>query len=259
MASHLSTDKPPPREFIRFLIGPASLAMVAMILLQELFGAGTTWLVILIARDIADGHIALPMFGWIVVVQSASYFAGAASWVYAERAGFRAHARYVLHFAQANRHQTGLLHDADAREGAEPFLTSEAFQISFNLIYDLQFDCRLVFNLLFNALVFGIEIDAALPAAYLLAFLLLTTIQWSLRKPLANAYLHNQGMTNRMTARTYNAWDNVTSGNRYNLRLWQHDFRTRWDHALAAQVRAILMREGWSATSGVIALMLAAA
>jgi ABC-type transport system involved in cytochrome bd biosynthesis fused ATPase/permease subunit len=77
-----------------------------------------------------------------------------------------------------------------------------------------------------------------------------------LRKPLASAYLHNQSMTNRMTARTYNAWDNVTAGNRHNLQLWQRDFRARWDQALAAQVRAILMREGWSAASGVIALLI---
>lgn len=250
------SDKPPPREFIRFLIGPASIAMVAMILLQELLGAGTTWLVIQIARDIADGHVALPMFGWIVLVQSAAYFAGAASWLFAERAGFSAYARYVLRFAQANRHQSALLHDTDSREGTEPFLTSEAFQISFNLIYDLQFDCRLIFNLLFNAIVFGLEIDAALPAAYALAFVILATLQWSLRKPLASAYLHNQSMTNRMTARTYNAWDNVTAGNRHNLHLWQRDFRARWDQALAAQVRAILMREGWSAASGVIALLI---
>jgi hypothetical protein len=243
MLSPSITHKPPPREFIRFLVGPASLTMVGMILLQELFGAGTTWLVIQIARDIADGHTALPMFGWIVLVQSASYFAGAASWIFAERAGFSAYARYVLRFAQANRHRTALLHDTEAREGTEPFLTSEAFQISFNLIYDLQFDCRLLFNLLFNAIVFGLEIDAALPAAYALAFVILAALQWSLRKPLANTYLHNQGMTNRMTARTYNAWD-VMTGNRHNLHLWQRDFRARWDQALAAQIRATLMREG---------------
>jgi hypothetical protein len=40
------------------------------------------------------------------------------------------------------------------------------------------------------------------------------------------------------------------------LRLWQRDFRKRWGQALAAQVRAILMCEGWSAVSGVIALMI---
>lgn len=256
MLSVSAERAPAPREFLRFLVGPASFAMVAMILLQELLGAGTTWLVIQIARDIADGHVALPVFGWIVVVQSLSYFAGAASWLFAERAGFAAYARYVLRFAQANRHQTALLHDAEAREGTEPFLTGEAFQISFNLIYDIQFDLRLAFNLLFNAIVFGLEIDAALPAAYAAAFVILAALQWFLRKPLARAYLHNQGMTNRMTARTYNAWDNVTSGNRHTLRLWQRDFRERWNQALSAQVRAILMREGWSAVSGVIALVI---
>lgn len=250
------SNRPPPREFIRFLLGPATATMIGLILLEKLLGAGATWLVIQIARDIADGHAALPVFGWLIVVQSVSYFAGAASWLFAERAGFTAYARYVLRFAQANRHQTALLHDSKAREETEPFLTGEAYQISFNLIYDLQFDCRLLFNLLFNAAVFGIAIDAALPTAYLLAFVILATLQWSLRKPLAHAYLINQAMTNRMTARTYNVWDNVTTGNRYNLRLWLRDFRARWDQALTAQIRAILLREGWSAASGVIALII---
>jgi len=59
-----------------------------------------------------------------------------------------------------------------------------------------------------------------------------------------------------MTARTYNAWDNVFSGNRYNFAIWHRDFRQRLQNALVAQIRAILLREGWSAVSGMIALVL---
>jgi hypothetical protein len=92
--------------------------------------------------------------------------------------------------------------------------------------------------------------------AFAAAFVVLGILQWFLRKPLAEAYLHNQRMTNRMTARTYNAWDNVFSGNRYNFALWHSDFRQRLGEALAAQVRAIMLREGWSAVSGLIALVL---
>ena len=81
-------------------------------------------------------------------------------------------------------------------------------------------------------------------------------MHWSIRKPIAAAYLRNQQMTNRMTARTYNAWDNVTTGNHYNFSIWYKDFRSRWQDALSAQIRAIMMREGWSAASGVIALVI---
>ena len=42
-----------PRDFFRFVIGPAVFAMLAMILLQEFCSAATTWLVIKIARDMA--------------------------------------------------------------------------------------------------------------------------------------------------------------------------------------------------------------
>ena len=243
-----------PRDFLRFLLGPAIFAMMAMILIQEACSAATTWLVIIIAREIGENTLVPLNFAWIVLAQTLAYLAGAVSWIFAERAGFGAYARYMLHFARSNRHQTELLGDAEAREATEPFLTSETFHVGFELIFTLQFHLRLFFQLLFNALVLGLEIDAGLPAAFAVAFVVLAALQWSLRKPLAAAYLANQKMTNRMTARTYNAWDNIFSGNRYNFTLWHRDFKQRLQAALVAQVRAILMREGWSAVSGLIAL-----
>ena len=230
--------------------------MLAMIVLQEACSAATTWLIIAIAREITQETVAASNFGWIVVAQTVSYLAGAVSWIFAERAGFAAYSRYMLHFARQNRYQTALLGDSAAREACEPFLTSETFHVCFELIFTLQFHLRLFFQLLFNSLVLGVAIDAGLPAAFAAAFVILATLQWFLRKPLAAAYLHNQRMTNRMTARTYNAWDNVFSGNRYNFRIWHRDFRQRIVAALAAQIRAILLREGWSAISGLIALLL---
>ena len=245
-----------PRDFLRFLIGPALLAMLAMILIQEFCGAATTWLVIRIAREISEETVTAGNFGWIVVAQTVSYLAGAVSWIFAERAGFGAYSRYMLYFARHNRYQTALLGDSAAREATEPFLTSETFHVCFELIFTVQFHLRLFFQLLFNSLVLGVAIDAGLPTAFAAAFIVLATLQWFLRKPLAAAYLHNQRMTNRMTARTYNAWDNIFTGNRYNFSLWHRDFRQRLGDALGAQVRAILLREGWSAVSGLIALVL---
>ena len=245
-----------PRDFFRFVIGPAVFAMLAMILLQEFCSAATTWLVIKIARDITEETVSAGLFAWIIAAQTVSYLASAVSWIFAERAGFGAYSRYMLHFARHNRFQTALLGDTGAREQSEPFLTSETFHVCFELIFTLQFHLRLFFQLLFNSLVLGVEIDAGLPLAFAAAFVVLAVLQWFLRKPLAAAYLHNQRMTNRMTARTYNAWDNIFSGNRYNFGLWHRDFRQRLAAALAAQIRAILLREGWSAVSGLIALVL---
>jgi ABC-type transport system involved in cytochrome bd biosynthesis fused ATPase/permease subunit len=243
-------------DFLRFLLGSAFFAMVGLVIVQELFGAATTWLVIRLARDILDEHVTATDFVAIVVTQTLSYVAGAISWIYAERCGFGAFGKYMLHFAGSNRFQTALLGDSKAREQTEPFLTGETFRVCFDLMYDLQFYLRLFFNLVFNAAVLGMEIDAGLPVAYAGAFVLLVFLQWCLRKPLAGAYLHNQRMTNRMTARTYNAWDNIFTGNRYNFFLWHRDFRERLQMALSAQIRAILAREGWSAVSGIIALVI---
>ena len=178
-----------PRDFLRFLLGPAIFAMLAMILIQEACSAATTWLVIIIAREIGENTLVPLNFAWIVLAQTLAYLAGAVSWIFAERAGFGAYARYMLHFARSNRHQTELLGDAEAREATEPFLTSETFHVGFELIFTLQFHLRLFFQLLFNALVLGLEIDAGLPAAFAVAFVVLAALQWSLRKPLAAAYL----------------------------------------------------------------------
>ena len=241
------------RDFLRFLAGPAIIGMLAMILLQELGSATSTWLVIRIAREITQERLSVGDFGWIVVAQTISYLAGTFSWIFGERAGFGAYSRYMLYFARQNLARTALLGDTEARERTEPFLTSETFHVCFELIYTVQFHLRVFFQLLFNL---GIEIDGGLPAAFTVAFLVLAGLQWFLRKPLADSYLNNQRMTNRMTARTYNAWDNVFSGNRYNFSFWHRDFRQRLADALSAQVRAIVLREGWSAASGVIALLL---
>jgi ABC-type bacteriocin/lantibiotic exporter with double-glycine peptidase domain len=79
-------------------------------------------------------------------------------------------------------------------------------------------------------------------------------IQWFVRKPVARAYANNQRQTNRLTAHTYNAWDNIFSGNRYNFRLWHATFKERLRDALAAQIKSIMAREGLSTISGIIAL-----
>lgn len=245
-----------PQDFLRFFLGGSALAMLLLIIAQEACGAATTWLVIEIARDITEEHVSADGFIAIVFTQTVSYLAGAVSWIYAERAGFMAFARYMRHFARHNRYQTALLAESSTREQIEPFLTSETFDICFDLVYNLQFYLRLFFQLLLNSLVLGIQIDTGLPLSFAAVFVVLMLLQWHLRKPLAAAFLTNQRLTNRMRARTYNAWDNILTGNRYNFVRWYRDFHHRLNDALTAQIRAILAREGWSAVSGVIALVM---
>ena len=50
-------------------------------------------------------------------------------------------------------------------------------------------------------------------AAFALIFVLVMSLQYLLRKPVASAYLQNQRQTNRLSAQTYTAWDNIFSGN----------------------------------------------
>lgn len=241
-------------EFLRYLFSPPLYVMMVLLVLEALASAATTWLVIRAGRDVANGELLVVSLIWILVVQSASYAVGAISWMFAERAGFRAFSRYMARFARDNTSQTRLLHDRPAREQVEPFLTGETFHSIFKLMYEVESQLKLLLGLIFNAIVLGVEIDGTLPAAYGAVFVILMLIQWSFRKRVAEIYLENQRQNNRVVAHGYTAWDNVFSGNRYNLHLWYDGFKSRLRDCLRAQITAILTREGLSATGAIIGL-----
>src|SRR5689334_6340749 len=191
---------------------------------------------------------------WILAAQSAAYIVGALSWIYAERTGFLAHARYMLRFARDNRHKTKLLGDKEARERIEPFLTGETFYVYFHLLYEIEGDLRILLAIVLNVAVLGSQIDGSLPVAYAAVFAVLFLMQWTMRRRVARAYRENQRMTNRMTAQGYTAWDNVFVGNRYNLRLWLSGFKHKLRDGLNSQIIAIMTKEGLSAASGIVGL-----
>ena len=242
-------------DFVRFLLCRPFYVMLFFLVIEAALAAATTALIIKAGYDVAEQEFLISDFVWIVLAQSASYVVGATSWIFAERAGFGAYGRYMLRFARDNRHKPALLGDKTQREQVEPFLTNETFQIFFELVYELEADLKLFFGLIFNAIVLGYAIDAGLPVVYASVFVTLLALQYLVRRPVAGAYLAQQRTSNRMTAHTYNAWDNITSGNRYNYRLWHAGFKLRLRDALRAQIRAILAREGIAAISGVFALV----
>jgi ABC-type multidrug transport system fused ATPase/permease subunit len=242
-------------EFLGFLWVAPFYWMLALLIVEAGLAAATTALIIQAGQDVSRQEFLISDFAWIVAAQSASYIVGASSWIFAERAGFGAYGRYMLRFARDNRHATALLGDRQQREHAEPFLTNETFHILFELVYELEADLKLFFSLIFNTIVLGYAIDAGLPAIYGFVFVALLALQYLVRKPVAAAYLAQQRETNRMTAHSYTAWDNITTGNRYNYRLWHAGFKERLRNALRAQIRAIMAREGIATVSGIFALV----
>ena len=257
-ASPLKNTVPKPYrnlDFVRFLLCRPFYVMLFFLVVEAALAAATTALIIKAGHDVADQEFLISDFVWIVLAQSASYVVGATSWVFAERAGFGAYGRYMLRFARDNRGLPALLGDKTQREQVEPFLTNEAFQIFFELVYELEADLKLFFGLIFNAVVLGFAIDAGLPGVYAAVFVVLLGLQYLVRRPVAGAYLAQQRTSNRMTAHTYTAWDNITTGNRYNYRLWHAGFKLRLRDALRAQIRAILAREGIATVSGIFALV----
>jgi hypothetical protein len=244
-----------PRQFVGFLLCMPFYCMLGLLIIEAALAALTTWLVIQAGQDLANEDFLIADFGWIVLAQSTSYVVGAISWIYAERAGFGAFGRYMLRFARENRADARLFGDAAQREKVEPFLTNESFHIFFEVVYELEADLKLFFSLLFNTIVLGVAIDAGLPVVYGLAFVALLVLQYVARHWLAKTYADNQRATNSMTARTYTAWDNITSGNRYNFRVWHAGFKQRLRDALGAQIRAILAKEGVAAVGGIFSLL----
>ena len=242
-------------DFVRFLLCRPFYVMLFFLVVEAALAAATTALIIQAGHDVADQEFLISDFVWIVLAQSTSYVVGATSWIFAERAGFGAYGRYMLRFARDNRGQPALLGDKAQREQVEPFLTNETFQIFFELVYELEADLKLFFGLVFNAIVLGFAIDAGLPGVYAGVFVTLLALQYLVRRPVAGAYLAQQRTSNRMTAHTYTAWDNITTGNRYNYRLWHAGFKVRLRDALRAQIRAIMAREGIATVSGIFALM----
>jgi hypothetical protein len=243
------------RQFVGFLLCAPFYCMLALLMVEAALAALTTWLVIKAGQDLANEDFLIVDFAWIVLAMSTSYLVGAVSWVYAERAGFGAFGRYMLRFARENRTDARLFGDAGQREKVEPFLTNETFHIFFELVYELEADLKLFFSLIFNTIVLGVAIDAGLPLVYGLVFLALLALQFGVRKWVARTYAENQRATNSMTARTYTAWDNITSGNRYNYRVWHAGFKQRLRDALKAQIRAILAKEGVAAVGGIFSLV----
>jgi ABC-type bacteriocin/lantibiotic exporter with double-glycine peptidase domain len=241
-------------ELVSYLLCPSLFIMLTLMVIEAMLAATTTWLVINAGRKVANDQFLMTDLVWILTAQSASYVVGVISWIFAERAGYRGFGQFMLRFARDNHTKVKLLNEKPAREQVEPFLTGETFQCFFNLMYELEFGLKLFLGLVFNSIVLGTEIDGSLPLAYLAAFGSLLIMQWSLQKPIARAYLENQRMNNRVTAQGYTAWDNIFSGNRYNLRLWLYGFKTKLREALTAQIRAIVAREGMSAMSGIVSL-----
>src|SRR5271169_2750486 len=241
-------------ELASYLLSPSLFVMVTLMVVEAMLAAATTWLVINAGRKVAIGQFLLSDLIWILTAQSASYVVGVISWIFAEKAGYRGFGKFMLRFARENRDKVKLLNDKPSRERVEPFLTGETFQCFFNVMYELEFALKLFLGLVFNSIVLGAEIDISLPFAYVGAFGVLLLMQWVLQKPIAHTYLENQRVNNRITAQGYTAWDNVFSGNSYNLRLWLAGFKSRLREGLTAQVRAIVAREGMSAMSGIVSL-----
>ncbi|MGB6730249.1 MAG: ABC transporter ATP-binding protein [Xanthobacteraceae bacterium] len=255
MPGQFMTRRPITRlELAGYLLSPSLFVMVVLMVVEAMLAAATTWLVINAGRRVAVGEFLVTDLVWILTAQSTSYVVGVISWIFAERAGYRGFGKFMLRFARENRDKVTLLNEKPSRERVEPFLTGETFQCFFNVMYELEFALKLFLGLVFNALVLGAEIDPSLPFAYVGAFGTLLLMQWVLQKPIAHAYLENQRMNNRITAQGYTAWDNIFSGNSYNLRLWLAGFKTRLREGLVVQVRAIVAREGMSAMSGIVSL-----
>ncbi len=240
--------------------------MLLALVLQEALTAAASWFIIDIAKKLAwTIQAQSPQDGnWWVVhsflilcgLYAGAYGSSLISWYFVETTGFTAYEKYVNNFDAAYENKIDLLHDAKTREDVEPYVGSEAFSVIFRFIYDLEFNVSILLLLVFNSLVLGDVIDGNYPYVFLLILMSLLVLQYIVRRPMAQASLHNQKHTNAMMAWAWAAWDNVLSGNKYNYQLWQATFRQRLAKSLRAQLRLVFWREGWGSISNLYALII---
>ena len=84
-----------PIVLARFLLCLPFFIMLLLMLIEASLHAATTFLVIEAGRDVARGTFRLADLMWILAAESIAYIVGALSWIFAERTGFLAYARYM--------------------------------------------------------------------------------------------------------------------------------------------------------------------
>src|SRR3954468_6847930 len=98
-----------PFVLARYLLCLPFFVMLLLMLIEASLHATTTYLVIQVGRDVAQGRFILTDLLWILASESVAYIIGAVSWIFAERTGFLAYGRYMLRFARDNRQKAKLL------------------------------------------------------------------------------------------------------------------------------------------------------
>src|SRR5438128_4915496 len=78
----------------KLILCPPLYFMLALLVLEALLSATTTYLVIQAGRDVASGQFIVTDLAWIFGAQAASYVSGALSWIFAEQAGYGGFGRY---------------------------------------------------------------------------------------------------------------------------------------------------------------------
>ena len=87
-------------ELASYLLSPSLFVMIALMVVEAMLAAATTWLVINAGQKVATGHFLIGDLIWILTTQSVSYVVGVISWVFAERAGYRGFGKFMLRFAR---------------------------------------------------------------------------------------------------------------------------------------------------------------
>ncbi len=129
-----------------------------------------------------QGHVRLADLMWILASESTAYIVGALSWIFAERTGFLAYARYMLRFARDNARRPSCWATRRRASGSSPSSPARRSTCISHLLYEIEGDLRILLAIILNVIVLGTQIDGSLPIAYAAVFAALFLMQWSMRK-----------------------------------------------------------------------------
>ena len=202
------------------LLNKHSYIALLFLVIQQAIVASSTYFVARLAQSLTQESISIlymMLFAVsLVIVYVPAYFCV----TNIERAKYDAHKQYNDNFHTAFLGKTYLLSNDELQSTATTTLAQESkytLEMAIDSIFDIA---ALVLNVLFNVLVIAWFLDSTLLLGYALGIILASTFVHFRRHSLKKAAKTDQKSRLNLTAKLFEAWDNVVIFNKYNYGLY---------------------------------------
>ena len=213
---------------LKLLLNKSFVLALLFLLVQQIIVASSTFWISYLSEAVVTGYnirLYLYLFvGSLFLV----YIPGFFSSYFFEIARAKSLLEYSLTYAKSYSYLTSFLNDKKLRDEKEPWLTSESsktLEESYHLVYDA---ISLILNMSLNVLALCFAIDSRLLLGYLICAIIIPCIAKYFKKNLTETGIGLQNSRKDLSQVTLSGWDNILTGNTYNLTIWIAQFRQKW-------------------------------